>query len=158
MSDDLAKLNPRIREQEVGIRELRKIKIYPLSFKDQLDMTDLIANTVQEFFIKETMTDLKFAGFIARLLNENLVKIIKLVCDEDPEQVMYDMDNTQTTELIDTIVEINFESLSKNVQSLSKKIKSIFQLERSSQESVNTTDTKDLTHRCMPHVQQVCSA
>jgi len=141
MSDDLAKLNPRIREQEVGIRELRKIKIYPLSFKDQLDMTDLIANTVQEFFIKETMTDLKFAGFIARLLNENLVKIIKLVCDEDPEQVMYDMDNTQTTELIDTIVEINFESLSKNVQSLSKKIKSIFQLERSSQESVNTTDT-----------------
>lgn len=43
------KINPQIASLEIGTRNLRTIKIYPLSFGDQLEMTDLITETIQKF-------------------------------------------------------------------------------------------------------------
>ncbi len=44
--EEQRKINPQIMEIEIGIREMRKIKIYPLSMSDQLGLTNMISTAI----------------------------------------------------------------------------------------------------------------
>ena len=41
------RLNPQVAEVEIGVRNLRKITIYPLSIADQLSTTDLVSEAIR---------------------------------------------------------------------------------------------------------------
>jgi len=90
------KINPQIADLEIGIRNLRTIKIYPLSLGDQLEMTDLITETVQRFFASredmEKEDDIEFVQFFVNLLKDNLDKILGLIADED---ILKELSNLQ---------------------------------------------------------------
>ena len=50
MSRDEAKLNPQIREVTIGVRSLRKIKIYPMSMADQTRFIKLVEEVLNTYF------------------------------------------------------------------------------------------------------------
>ena len=123
------KLNPQIASLEIGIRNLRTIKIYPLSFGDQLEMTDLITGTIQKFLEergeKLQEGNVEFVQFIIDLLRNNLGRIIKLISDET-EKMLKEITNVQVVEMVDLIYKMNYEESSKNALSLFKKVKDSF--------------------------------
>lgn len=124
------KLNPQIANLEIGIRNLRTIKIYPLSFGDQLEMTDLITETIQKFIEargdKLREDNVEFVQFIIDLLRKNLSKIIKLISDEE-DTLLKEITNVQVVDMVNKIYEMNYEESVKNAQSLFEKIKPMFQ-------------------------------
>ena len=137
-----AKLNPQIVDVEIGIRELRKIKVYPLSMKDQMDLTNLIVEALNVQVIENGSTDLSIA-FLVGLIRENLEKVLKMATDE--ENVMEEISNVQALEIADILFEVNFASVAKNFKSLSGKAMKLFPSERPSQPSVNDTGTDSKT-------------
>ena len=123
------KINPQIADLEIGVRNLRTIKIYPLSLGDQLEMTDLITETAQKFFASreeiETKNDIDFAQFFVNILRDNVKKILGLITDET--DIMKEISNIQTVDLANLIYEMNYAESIKNAQSLFKKIQPMFQ-------------------------------
>jgi len=161
-----SKLNPQIKTVEIGVRELREIPIYPLSFADQLEMTDLITKTVQEFFARrgemigpepkepqegpeseeadlQKPKNLEVVSFIVGLIRENIEKILKLVADDLGEDPLRDITNAQFLEIVDIIYVVNYESISKNVKDLFEKIRKVLPSKRSLLESVKDTPSTD---------------
>ena len=49
MSKTDARINPKIRKTEIGIRELEEIKIYPLSLAGQGEMADIVTEALLQF-------------------------------------------------------------------------------------------------------------
>jgi hypothetical protein len=140
-----AKLNPQITDTEIGVRELRKITIYPLSMADQLKMTDLITEALQKFFessssFEETETDIEFVNFIVGLIRENLGEILGLATDEVGADLLKDLTNVQASEIAEIIFTVNYETVIKNCQSLIGKVKELFPSMRQSVQSVSDTD------------------
>lgn len=135
-------LNPQIADLEIGIRDLRTIKIYPLSLGDQLEMTDLITETVQKFFESrekiEGQNDMDFIQFFVNLLKDNLKEILNLIADED---ISKELSNLQTVELASLIYTMNYEESLKNAHSLFKKIQPMFQSKGQLQPSAKDTPT-----------------
>ncbi len=147
------KINPQVMEVEIGIRNLRTITIYPLSLGDQLEMSDIISNTLGSFFALEDQNELALATFIVELIQTNLEKIIGLVIPEDEKAkpIMKELSNKQTVELVGLIFETNYGGeTAKNVQSLFEKVKGTFLLERLSPQSVSDTDTDPETSSELP--------
>ena len=164
---DQEKLNPRRRVLEVGTRQLREITLWPLAFKSQLDLKDIIIASAQEFFMTvlpekldaaknakklgadmvlnsvtevETMEYIKF--FVGQI-EKNIAEVLGLALDkaEDPEAILKDADNDQVSEMAAIIFEANFEGASKNVKGLVSKVKEVFQLTRQQPQSADGTDT-----------------
>lgn len=139
------RINPRIKNVEIGILNLRKIKIYPLSMTDQLSLTDLINEAMKSFFESDRdgeNENLIFVSFIVKTIQDNIKKILKFVTpDEKPETVMKEIDNHQLSEIVKIVYQDNYETPVKNVMSLfpTEKIQSV--LERQSQQSVKDTIT-----------------
>jgi len=139
------RINPRIKETDVGILNLRKIKIYPLSMHDQLSLTDLINKAMKSFFESDRDGEdenLIFISFIVKTIQDNIKKILKFVVpDEKPDLLMKEMDNHQLSEIVRIVYQDNYEGPVKNVISLfpMEKIQSV--LERQSQQSVKDTIT-----------------
>jgi hypothetical protein len=142
------KLNPTIREMQIGVRKLRMITIYPLSIADQKKMTESIADAVKYFFASEdskaVSEDIALIDFIIKLILENLVEFIRVVTDytrkRDAEGLLSDMTNDQAVDLAQMIFEQNYETALKNGKSLLNKIKSMFLLERPLPQSAQNTD------------------
>jgi hypothetical protein len=116
------KVNPQITEAEIGVRILRKIKIYPLSMADQLTITDVISEAMQAFFTmqdagKEDISP-EFIAFAVQLLKDNIDRIIEMVTGEDPEKVKKDLTNDQLSDIVTIVYTNNFEGPLKKVQSL----------------------------------------
>ncbi len=138
------RINPQITSFDIGIRNLRTIKIYPASFGDQLEMTDIITETVQEFFKSresvEQKTDIALVKFLVDLIRDNLIKIIKLISDEN-EEMLKEISNVQAVELATLVYETNYGESAKNVQSLFKKIQPLFPSKRPLQQSAKNIPT-----------------
>lgn len=136
-------LNPQIKEIQIGIREMRNIHIYPLSFADEIKLTDLLTEALQAFLVREQQqNEIVFVGFILELIKKNLSRILTMVSDEDGEKLLGEISNLQASEIANIIYEINFEVPSKNVKSLANKLKSSFLSVRQQPQSVSTTDTQ----------------
>lgn len=145
MPEKKERINPQITRLNIGTRNLRTIKIYPASFGDQLEMTDLITETVQEFFKSresvEQKTDIALVKFLVDLIRDNLIKIIKLISDEN-EEMLKEITNVQAIELATLVYEMNYGESVKNVQSLFKKIQPLFPSKRPLQQSVKDIPTE----------------
>ena len=143
---EAARLNPEIQTTEIGVRELKTIKIYPLSMADQLSMTNLITEALQEFFKRPGMaeagreSDFEFAKFIADLIKENLSTILGMITDEAK---LEDITNNQAVEIAEMVYETNFGSLVKKVKSLLEKVNEQFPSGRPSLTSLGSTEDTD---------------
>jgi len=148
-SDEMVRLNPQIKEVEVGIRVLRNVKIYPLSVHDQLSATNLVMSAITAFTSNKDVknNDLVFVAFMLEQIRTNSTEILKMVLDEneDPESFLKNLSNDQLVIIGKLIYEVNYESLSKNVKSLLEKMK-VKELvsERQSQASVKFMDTNSM--------------
>jgi len=120
------KLNPQVRTVTIGVRTLRKIKVYPLSLKDQLDLSDLIISALQKY--NEIVADTKksdmqilseVGGFVMEFINENIDRIIDKITDTDEDiNLLEHITNDQALEIGKIVYEVNFAKLLKNVKSL----------------------------------------
>ena len=136
------KLNPQITDVDVGVRDLRTAKIYPLSLKDEKLFADIFQEALQKYFAsgvdegdEEQVS--KFVGEILKLIEENFIKILGLVTDEDGQELFDSMTNMQASKIVMAIYRTNFEEPLKNAESLLNKVKTLFQLRRPSQPFLN---------------------
>ena len=148
MPEEQERLNPQITDVEIGIRNLRKIKVYPLSMSDQLKLTDMVTKSATEQMAKGD-GDIAIVSFVLQLIQENLSKIITMVTDEKAD-VLEDMSNSQAVEFADVLFEVNYGAVVKNFKSLSKKLTGLFQSERPSPPSVSDTATDSKTSTVSP--------
>jgi hypothetical protein len=139
--DDMNRLNPLIREATIGVRELRSIKLYPLSMADQLSLSAILVKTIQEIYTKREEDNIVFAASIQTAISENLGKILTFVTDEG-EILLKEISNEQALEISEMIYDMNYGILEKKVKSLIEKIRKTFQsptsLPQSSENTVNT--------------------
>jgi len=143
-----AKLNPQITDVEIGIRNLRKITIYPLSMGDQLKLTDMIIKALTAQVEKAGSTALSVA-FIVNVIHENIGKILGMVSDEE-ESVLDELTNSQALEIAEILFDVNYGSVAKNFKSLSEKLAGLFQSGRPLPPSVSDTATGSTTSTVSP--------
>ena len=136
LENEEKKLNPQIVDVEIGIRNVRNIRIYPLSMADQLKLTDIIVNAAMA--ATREGNDMAVPTFILQMLKENIGKIIAMTTDED-EAITAEISNMQAVEIADVLFDVNYGAVAKNFKSLSDKMKEMFQPERQSQPSVSDT-------------------
>ena len=119
------KLNPQIRELEIGTRILRKVKIYPMSMANQLSLNDVITEAVGGFFQMEAGDDdqsvIAFVSFMLDLIKDNLERVVGFVTDDPPEEFIKDITNSQLVDVADVIYEMNYADLLKKGRSLFQK-------------------------------------
>ena len=133
------RINPQIKNVEIGILNLRKIKIYPLSMADQLELTELINKVMKSFFESDRDGEdetLVFVSFIVKTIQENIGTILGFVSpNEISVEIMKEITNQQLSEIVRIVYQDNYEKPVKNVMSLfpTEKIQSV--LERQSQQS-----------------------
>ena len=148
MPEEQERLNPQITDVEIGIRNLRKIKVYPLSMSDQLKLTDMVTKSATEQMAKGD-GDIAIVSFVLQLIQENLSKIITMVTDEKAD-VLEHLSNSQAVELADVLFDVNYGAVAKNFKSLSKKLTGLFQSERPLPPSVSDTATGSKTSTVSP--------
>jgi len=121
-------LNPEIKTVTIGVRELREIEIYPLSVGEQMKLTDLITETLQQFLKEggEKEVDAEFVKFVVNLIKDNLQKILTLVTDYDGAEIMYDMTNSQFVEVAELVYEMNFGGIKGKLKRFLSKLTPMF--------------------------------
>lgn len=146
----LSGMNPKIREVEIGTRDLRRIRIYPLSMKDQLELSDLISEGITGYFQTQNEGDslAAFVAFCVRLIKDNMARLLSILTDEEGSNLIGEIDNDQLTKIADIVFEVNFGGPLKNLTSLLEKYKTIMgkkeeksHSRRLSRQSVKPTDT-----------------
>lgn len=111
------KLNPQIAEIEIGVRTLRKIKIFPLAAGPQLQLIDkmgAVASLLMEAKNEQTIGNL--LGVIRKEIPEIIAQVIPL--GESAANVLNEISMTQMEQLVKLIYDMNFESIVKNLQGL----------------------------------------
>jgi hypothetical protein len=123
-------LNPEIKTVKVGTRQLRPVKIYPLSVADQFELTKSLATVINQVAGEEVdlrkMSEEKAVEAIQEIVSSNLDMILKFVCDDGEAPKMTELTNNQIVEIVTTIFEVNYEGLIKNFKDLFKRGKVLF--------------------------------
>ena len=143
-------MNPQIHEVPIGIRDLRNIKIYPLSLGDQFKMSDLVKDVLKIFFDQvgdnPEMSPEVIASFF-ELFKKNFPLFISFIApDEDSTTLVNEMTNPQFSEIVEIVWRDNYEVPAKKLKGLffrePPKIEIIgSQLERPLPVSVDITGT-----------------
>ena len=118
-------LNPQVESVLIGIRELREIKIYPLSLAEQLKLSEIIAKAASSYVNSQDQSDMAFAAFLTETISENIVKILSLVTDEKGEDLLNEITNNQAANIATILYEMNYGSVIKKVMALIAKAKKI---------------------------------
>ena len=141
------RVNPRITDVEIGIRNLRNIKVYPLSMNDQTELTALIGDIVKSIFstdtskLEEKETNLIYIANATKAIEENIDTILKYVVpDEDTTKLKKELDNQQLSDIVRVVYQTNYEKPVKNVMSLFPKEQLESVLKRQPLPSVNDMD------------------
>lgn len=125
------KLNPQIKEIEIGVRELRSIKLYPLSVADQFDLTKKIADSINEIVGGDVLdfkglSEAEAVDRLREVISSNLDVILGYVCDKEEVPQMKELTNLQVSDIVLKIFEVNYEGLIKNFKSLFERGKALF--------------------------------
>jgi hypothetical protein len=123
-------LRPDIQEWEFGIRELTKVKVYPLSITSQ---TEFLAKAYQgfinlikkqeDFSANDEATNKAVIEEIMAFILSNIAELSELVLDE---KVNFDKcTNMQLSTLAMIIYEVNYENPAKNAGTLMEKLKNL---------------------------------
>jgi len=126
------KINPRITVVEIGIRDLRKVKIYPLSVGHQLQMKETVAGMLEGMTgLSENTTPEQLTNFVLSFVENNISTLLSYVVNQDDlvkcgydniDALLMDVDNIQITEIAKVVYDRNFKGLIKNVKSLFEKM------------------------------------
>lgn len=143
------RLNPQIREVEIGVRVLRSIKIYPLSMADQLKLSNAITTALKGFFAMGDQSDVAFVVYILEVIKKDMGTILELLTDEEDRNggpLLDDITNEQMTNIAEIVYEVNYKTLSKKVNDLLKRAPkgSLPPLKRSLRGSSGNTQATDL--------------
>lgn len=121
MAEEKLNKNKKIKQIEVGVRELRKVYVYPLSMQDQFDLVDRLSEVIQEVggnLNMETITNEEALTFMQNLIKDNLMVALEYVTDEDERPTLKELTNDQFFEFVDIIFSVNFEDAIKNFKDL----------------------------------------
>lgn len=141
--EDLQQLNPEIKEVIIGKKHLRVIQIYPLSMGDQIKFVTLVSSVIQNLVVKKEESDLIFAQYIVEAIKDNIAKVLEFVTEEGAVLVD-DITNTQAVQIAEYVYEINFDSIQKKTKGLVTKILNLFQSQKLSPASSETTNNTEL--------------
>ena len=139
------RINPRIRNVSIGIRNLRNIKVYPLSMHDQKQLIALVNKILKTLFEEEKKTEktddknLVFISHVVKVIEDNIEELLGYAApDEDITKFMKDIDNDQLSEIVGHVYRDNFGTPVKNVTSLfdPEQLQSVLK-RQSSQSAVN---------------------
>ena len=120
MKTESENINPKVAYVEIGIRSLRKVKIYPLSLADETDLLEIVKEGFKELsqMGSSENSELEVAGFISFLLDlfvTNLGEVLQKVIDEYSPEMLKEIDNEQAFAIAEKMVEMNFGNVSKKV-------------------------------------------
>jgi len=125
----MSSTNPDIKIVQVGVRELRKVFIYPLSMTDQFTLLEKLSTEIQSIADRNiTLTikdNAKAIEFFKALISENLEKILEYVTDESERPTLNEITNNQFYDIVDTVFAANFENMIKNFKDLFQRAKGI---------------------------------
>lgn len=115
-------MNPRVRDVEIGIRTLRKIKLYPLSLSDQFSLSDSITQGLQIYSEKAgDQFTAQAASELVELIRAKLPDAMNLIFpDEDPKVLLKEMDNYQLATIAEHVFNDNYGDPAKKLASLFK--------------------------------------
>lgn len=140
-------INPQIAKCPLGIKKLRQITIYPLSVRDQMNLSGIIVEGISEFYKDgEEKSDVQVAVFVSEFIKNKLEDILKFVVDEEEVgdcDVFAEMTNLQAVMIVEVIFNINYGNIVKKVKDLIKTAKGAFLSTRSSATSLNDTPNTD---------------
>lgn len=154
-NQEFAALNPAIKEATIGIRKLRKIKIYPLSMADQIEFTGLVISSVVTIFetVKGGVENIAFAHHLYTLIKENIGKLLVYITDEG-EALLKELSNEQALAIAEIVYEVNYGIMEKKAVPFVERLRKAFlpeqSLPQSSAGSPNTdtrTSSGDLFER-----------
>jgi len=122
-NQQIRELNPEIPEVTIGIRNLRKVKIYPLSLADELTLKDMISKILVEFGKMDpnsTALTPELVQFLIDTISDNIGKIIPMVMEEETVEVLKDITNYQALEIVGHVYQQNFkrEEIEKKLEAL----------------------------------------
>jgi hypothetical protein len=149
------KLNPRGVEIEIGIYSPRKITIYPLSVRDQMRLSDLIAQALQLFFASTDKGDIEFVSTIVGIISKNLNRIMLMIVKDERSWIqkkwmtfrkkevdmLLDINNDQMLKIVQHVYEMNYGDPLKNAKSLFETVKELLQSKRLLQPSASDMGT-----------------
>ena len=142
------KLNPQIRIVEVGKKDLREVSIYPLSMKDQTDLSDIISEGLSAFFEmhgdKRDEISPVFVSFALGLIKKNIGKVVDAITGEG-EEILEEITNLQLSRIIEIVYLENYDTPVKNVTSLFMGEEEKSPLERPLPQSAKSTDINSKT-------------
>ena len=141
---DLEMLNPEIKEIVIGKRILKKIRVFPLSAADQLELTGSISEAILDVISQKEESNFKIISLIKDIVNTNIGNILAYVTEEG-ESLLSEITNVQILELVEMIYDMNYGSLEKKTSELLKKIVKTFLPAESlpvSLETIHNTDLK----------------
>jgi hypothetical protein len=154
--EDVRKLNPDIKQFTVGVRQLYDLTIYPLSFSQQMELSDIVSTEMTRFYTSATdLTDLAVITFIVEAVKSNIGTILDFITDPDEvkdiikdakaKKLLDVVSNKQLVNLAEIIYQDNFEDLRKKVIDLFEKMPKITdeQSERSSLSSSEAIPSSD---------------
>jgi hypothetical protein len=123
-----SRLNPDIKEAQVGVRQLRKIKIYPLSAADQFKFTDLFSDAIRKLVnASEEYTDVDFVAEGLKIIRDNIGVLLDFVVDpkdlKNGTSILEELTNNQIVKIAEIIYKVNYEDVQKKVTGLLGKLK-----------------------------------
>ena len=124
----MANANPDIKTIHVGVRELRKVFIYPLSMNDQFQLLEKLSTAIQKIAEGKQLdlkSNIEGVAFMKDVITENLEQILEYVTDLEERPQLKEITNNQLYEIVNIIFSVNFESMIKNFKDLFQRAKGI---------------------------------
>ncbi len=141
----MARRNPRVKEVEVGITEIKQLKIYPLSLAGEqriYDMIDDVRKHLKEMSggddenWQDNIQLIELVDYAISFISKNLETILEFVTHgEDAKELINEIDNYQAIEIAKIIYFVNFDDVKKKVMEV---MSVIAQMETQETEKVET--------------------
>lgn len=122
-------LNPRIKQIELGIHEMKSYTIYPLSMAGEFKISDIISKAaikISEVADDPKANDAAVVKASIEVIKNNLSTVLEMVTKKDDRPDLEEIDNVQFSELAELIFDMNFSGAIKNFQSLVQRVKGLF--------------------------------
>ena len=116
--------NPRVKEVECGITEIRNIKIYPLSLAAETRIYDMVEDVKEHLKEmgggdegwQENIQLIELVDYAISFISKNLETILEFVTHgEDVKELINEIDNVQAIEIAKIIYFVNFDDVKKKV-------------------------------------------
>lgn len=129
----MSNVNPDIRKVFVGKKSLEEYDVYPLSIGDQRKVSSILLAAYKSFRSKVSSVSEEeqeeVVNAVVESIYEDIPKVLALVFDVEQEkavEIFDKMTNSQLSELIDHVWEVNYKSLEKNGSGLFRMLKNLF--------------------------------